>query len=412
MMRKILVIGGGASGLSAAISAAQCGAKVTILERLPRVGKKILATGNGRCNLGHAGCDFSRYHGTVPQAKRILQQFNTEAFFAAQGVLTRTDSEGRMYPCSGAAASVLDALRLTCARYGVKECCEQQLTALYPKGDGWVAACGDARFSADAVILAAGGSAAPSCGTDGSLLPLLEKMGHTVIQPRPALCPVPTDANMVRSLKGMRVQALVSAVVDGKIRKQERGEVQFTETALSGICVFNLSRLAAIYGDRMRIVLDLLPEYSLEDAERLLEQWIALRKNDDCESLLIGLVPKRVGLACIRQAMGKVQGSVGIVFPDAAARRKLLHLLKNWQFPVRGTAAFSQAQVTAGGISGRSVTDTLESRCAKNLYLCGELLDIDGDCGGYNLDWAWASGACAGRAAAKNHTVDSGKVFV
>lgn len=404
MKRRILVVGGGASGLSAAIAAAECGAEVTILERLPRVGKKILATGNGRCNLGHKGFDFSHYHGTVPQAQGILQRFDTKAFFASQGILTRTDSEGRMYPCSGAAASVLDALRLTCIRYGVKEICDCRLTGLQRKGDGWVAVCGDACYFGDAVILAAGGSAAPNCGTDGNLLPLLEKMGHTIIKPRPALCPVPADANMVRSLKGMRVQALATALVDGKPRKQERGEVQFTENALSGICIFNLSRLAAISGERMQIALDLLPDHSFEEAERLLEQWITLRHNDACESLLIGLVPKRVGDVCIRQAMGKAQGTVGTVFSDAAARRKLVHLLKNWVFPVSGTAAFSQAQVTAGGVSGRSVTDMLESRCAKNLYLCGELLDIDGDCGGYNLDWAWASGACAGKAAAKKES--------
>lgn len=398
--KTIIVIGGGASGLSAAIAAAQSGADVTILERLPRVGKKILATGNGRCNLGHIGCEVSHYHGTVPQAKRILQQFDTKTFFASLGILTRTDSEGRMYPCSGAAASVLDALRLACTRYGVKEVCDCQLTGLQQNNQGWRILCGTQTFSADAVILAAGGSAAPNCGTDGNLLPLLQAMGHTVIPPLPALCPIPTDPNLVRSLKGMRVQAMASAVIDGTIRKQERGEVQFTEQALSGICIFNLSRMAAIYGKRMQIELDLLPDHSFEEADRLLREWIVLRQHDSCESLLIGLVPKRVGEVCIRHAMGKVQGDTAAIFSNAYARHKLVKLLKHWQFPVTDTASFGQAQVTAGGISGHSVTNTLESRCAKGLYLCGELLDIDGDCGGYNLDWAWASGACVGTAAA------------
>lgn len=409
MKQTIVVVGGGASGLSAAIAAAQCGAAVTILERLPRVGKKILATGNGRCNLGHSGCDFSHYHGTVPQAKRILQQFDTKSFFHSLGILTRTDGEGRMYPCSGTAASVLDALRLACARYGVTEICDCQLTALHPKGTGWTVTCGDRSFSADAVILAAGGSAAPNCGTDGNLLPLLKAMGHTVIQPLPALCPIPTDPNLVRSLKGMRVQAMTSAVIDGAIRKQERGEVQFTEQALSGICIFNLSRMAAICGKRMQIALDLLPDLSFEEADSLLAEWITLRQHDSWDSLLIGLVPKRVGEVCIRQALGKVQGDTASVFPDVRARHKLVKLLKHWLFPVTGMAGFGQAQVTAGGISGRSVTNTLESRCAKGLYLCGELLDMDGDCGGYNLDWAWASGACAGKAAAGKESYDAHK---
>lgn len=401
MKRRVLVAGGGASGLAAALTAAKAGAQVTLLERLPRVGKKILATGNGRCNLGHTGCDFSKYHGTVPQYKSILQQFDTQGFFAELGILTRTDSEGRMYPASGAAASVLDALRLACARWGVQEICDCKLTGLQQKNGHWQVICEDRSFSADAVILAAGGCAAPNCGTDGNLLPLLESMGHTVIKPLPALCPVPVQADCLRSLKGMRVQAEVTLLADGTPRKTERGEVQFTDTALSGICVFNLSRLAAVYGKRAQIALDLLPDLADEEADRLLAQWITLHSEDDAESLLIGLVPKRVGSVCIKLATGKAQGKVKELLPNAAARKKLLTLLKHWVFPAKGTAAFSQAQVTAGGISGRCVTPQLESRLAKGLFFCGELLDVDGDCGGYNLDWAWASGCCVGKAAAK-----------
>lgn len=400
-MKHILIVGGGASGLAAALTAAQQGAKVTVLERLPRVGKKILETGNGRCNLGHTGCDISKYHGTVPQAKGILQRFDTQAFFASMGILTRTDAEGRMYPAANAAASVLDALRLTCARYGVEEICDTKLTDLKQKGDAWVALCGDKSYTADAVILAAGGSAAPNCGTDGNLLPMLQAMGHTVIRPLPALCPIPTDPALVRSLKGMRVQASASLLLQDTVCKTEVGEVQFTESALSGICIFNLSRLAATHGKRARIALDLLPHHSMEEADALLQQWITLHAEDDAESLLIGLLPKRVSGVCIKQAMGKNQGTVKSIFPDAVARKSLLKLLKCWIFPVTGTATFAQAQVTAGGISGQSVNGKLESRVAKNLYFCGELLDIDGDCGGYNLDWAWASGCCAGKAAAK-----------
>ncbi|MGN0647701.1 MAG: NAD(P)/FAD-dependent oxidoreductase [Oscillospiraceae bacterium] len=400
-MKRILIVGGGASGLSAAITAAQQGAKVTVLERLPRVGKKILATGNGRCNLGHTGCDFSKYHGTVPQAKSILQRFDTQAFFASLGILTRTDAEGRMYPAANAASSVLDSLRLACARYNVTEICNTKLTALKQKGDTWVALCGEKTYTADAVILATGGAAAPNCGTDGNLLPMLQAMGHTVTHPLPALCPIPTDPALVRSLKGMRVQASASLLLQDTVCKTEIGEVQFTENALSGICIFNLSRLAAIYGNRARIALDLLPHHSMEEADALIQQWITLRAEDDAESLLIGLLPKRVSAVCIRQAMQKNQGTVKSIFPDTMARKTLLQLLKCWVFPVTGTATFAQAQVTAGGVSGQSITGTLESRLAKNLYLCGELLDIDGDCGGYNLDWAWASGCCAGKAAAK-----------
>ena len=235
MSRSVIVVGGGASGLSAAIAAAEQGAYVTLLERLPRVGKKLLLTGNGRCNLGNRDTAASHYHGTLPQAARILSGFDPEAYFRRFGLLTRTDAEGRIYPLSGTAASVLDALRFAAAQKGVRMLCERQVTAITQKGRRWQVTAGDTAFTADALILAAGGSAAPDCGTDGNLLPLLRRMGYTVNTPHPALCPVPTDPAMVRSLKGLRVRAAASAVRDGRILKTESGEVQFTGQALSGI---------------------------------------------------------------------------------------------------------------------------------------------------------------------------------
>ena len=251
MSRAVIVVGGGASGLAAAIYAAEQGASVTLLERLPRVGKKILLTGNGRCNLGHEGFDPARYHGSLPQANAIMEQFDTKAFFRRFGLYTRTDTEGRIYPMSGTAASVLDALRFAAEQRGVRILCEMQVTALRQNGKRWTVTCGEKQFSADAVILAAGGAAAPSCGTDGSFYPILRKMGLRVAEPKPALCPVPTEPARVKALKGLRVRAAVSAMLGDKTLQTETGEVQFAEGALSGICVFNLSRFAAEYGKKM-----------------------------------------------------------------------------------------------------------------------------------------------------------------
>lgn len=398
MSRSVTVIGGGASGLAAAIAASAHGARVTVLERLPRVGKKLLLTGNGRCNLGHAGFDFSHYHGTLPQAERILSQFDVQAYFRRLGLYTRTDAEGRIYPMSNTAASVLDALRFAAAQRGVQTLCGQQVTGLSPRGGKWQIFCGDARFSADAVILAAGGSAAPSCGTDGNLLPMLQKMGYPVNPPRPALCPVPTDAARVKALKGMRVRAAVSAMADGRVLKTESGEVQFTEQALSGICIFNLSRLAAEYGARMELSLDLLPDAASDAAKHLLHELMQQRGDLPAGDLLTGLLPKRVAETLIRQSGGA--GHLPARELSAGTVQTLCALLRDWRFPVKGTAQFAQAQVTAGGIAGHCVTDTLESKLHRGLFFCGELLDLDGDCGGYNLTWSWASGETAGRAAA------------
>lgn len=404
MSRQVMIVGGGASGLSAAIAAARAGAAVTILERLPRVGKKLLLTGNGRCNLGHSGHDFSRYHGTLPQAKQILSRFDTEVFFQQLGLYTRTDDEGRMYPCSNAAASVLDALRMEAARLGVTEITDCMVTDLQPQKNGaWLIFAGDAKYSADAVILAAGGAAAPACGTDGSLYPILKRLGHTIIPPMPALCPIPSDANLLRPLKGMRVRASVSAIAEGKVRGREVGEVQFTDTALSGICLFNLSRLAATEGGKLQISLDVLPESWQSDADgglSKLTELTQIRANAACGDLLTGLLPKRVAEVLVKQAVGTAGGTVAELLVTDNAKIKLLRLLNDWRFPVCGKAKFAQAQVTAGGIAGQCVDASLASKIQKNLYFCGELLDVDGDCGGYNLDWAWASGAWAGHHAA------------
>lgn len=399
MNRSVIIIGGGASGLAAAIAAAEQGAFVTLLERLPRVGKKILLTGNGKCNLGNRNIDFTHYHGTLPQAKQILAGFHTEAWFRQFGLLTRTDSEGRIYPMSGTATSVLDALRFAAEQKGVRILCERQVTAITQKQNKWQVTAGGSVFSADALILAAGGSASPNCGTDGNLLPILRKMGYTIIEPRPSLCPVFTEPAMVRALKGLRVRAEVSAICGERILKTESGEVQFTEQALSGICVFNLSRLAAMHGDRMQLSLNLLPSYSDEDTAALLAELLHQRSNLPASDLLTGLFPKRIGELLLRQAGGNLNAPASQIPPDT--QQKLLALLHDLRFPVKGTASFAQAQVTAGGVAGQCVKQTLESKLHRGIWFCGELLDLDGDCGGYNLTWCWASGVTAGTSAAR-----------
>ena len=398
MSRSVIVVGGGASGLAAAIAAAEQGAYVTLLERLPRVGKKILLTGNGRCNLGNLDTAFSHYHGTLPQAARILARFDPVRYFRQFGLLTRTDAEGRIYPMSGTAASVLDALRFAAAQRGVRMLCDKQVTAINPKGNRWQVTAGNDHFTADAVIFAAGGSAAPNCGTDGNLLPMLRKMGYTVTEPKPALCPVLTDPAMVRALKGLRVRAKASAVREGRILKAESGEVQFTDQALSGICVFNLSRLAAQHGSSMEIALDLLPDLAADETTALLGELLTLRGDLPAGELLTGLFPKRIGEMLLRKAGGNCNAPASEI--SAETRKNLTALLHDLRFPVKGTASFAQAQVTAGGIAGQCVSKALESKLHKGIWFCGELLDLDGDCGGFNLTWCWASGITAGRSAA------------
>lgn len=400
-MKKIIVIGGGASGLAAAIAAAKNGASVCILERQQRVGKKLLLTGNGKCNLSNITLSGERYHGSVRYA-HILRDFDAAQYFREMGVLLRTDAEGRQYPMSMTAASVLDALRIRAEALNVRVFCEVRVTGISRTKKGWCVHAEDEEFHADAVILAAGGSAAPNLGTDGSLLPVLEHLGHKIIKPRPAICSVTSDAERLRPLKGMRVRAEVSAVRGGNVIKTERGEVQFNEDALSGICIMNLGRLASLYGRRLTLRLNLVPEIPADTLPEVLDMLIAQRGLLPASELLTGLLPKRIGERIIKETFGHLTTPAGELIPDSDAASRLAAALTEWEFPVYGTAGFDKAQVTAGGVAGESVTDTLESKIAPNLFFCGEILDLDGDCGGYNLAWAWASGTRAGECAMRN----------
>jgi len=398
-MKKVIVVGGGASGLAAAIAAAENGASVCVLERLQRVGKKLLLTGNGKCNLSNITCSGDRYHGSVRYA-HILRDFDAERYFRDMGVLLRTDAEGRQYPMSMTAASVLDALRIKAETLNVRVFCEVRVTGISRMGTRWCVHAEESEFHADAVIFAAGGSAAPNLGTDGSLLPVLAHLGHKIIKPRPAICAIESDAERLRPLKGIRVRAEVSAVRSGNILKTERGEVQFNENALSGICIMNLGRLASLYGRRLTLRLNLVPEIPPETLPDVLDLLLAQRGLLAASELLTGLLPKRIGERIVKETFGHLTTPAGELIPDRDAVGRLCTALTEWEFPVLGTAGFDKAQVTAGGIAGESVSDTLESKVTPGIYFCGEILDLDGDCGGYNLAWAWASGICAGHAAA------------
>lgn len=398
---QIAVIGAGASGMTAAYAAAHAGAQVTLLERLPRVGKKLLLTGNGRCNLGNTHREMTHYHGSLPQAERILSGTDPEAWFRSLGLYCRKDPEGRMYPMSNTAASVLDALRFACQSQGVESLCDARVTGIRRDKGGFLLTVPQGAIRADRVIFSAGGYAAPNCGTDGTAMAMLRELGHPVSTPQPALCPIRTDPAGVKALKGIRVHAAVSALLGGTCLGRETGELQFTDGALSGICIFQLSGYAARYGSRLIISVDLLPEWTQEEAYGFLTQLHSRRRQLPLEELLTGMLPKRLGQVLLRRIT-----DAPLTEPAACLTSPQLHriaqVLKGLSFPVTGTAPWQAAQVTIGGIPGRVLTDTLESRLCPGLYVTGEAADLWGDCGGYNLMWAWASGICAGEAAARS----------
>ena len=403
MRYDLLIIGGGASGLAAAVTARSLGiGKIAVLEKLPRVGKKILATGNGKCNLSHERITAEDYRGSVDTAP-ILDAFgDVKAFFENLGLYTRTDDAGRMYPYSMTATAVLDALRLRLREDGTEEITETEIVSLRRENDLWCARAAEQDYFAPYVIFAAGGYAAPKLGTDGSAWKLLQKLGIPVIAPSPNLCPVLSDAKMLRSLKGLRVKGEVTLYDRDDAVRTEVGEVQFTEKALSGICVFNLSGLidTSRFSDYF-MMFDPCPEIGI-DMENILYTLQGTRFGMNCEEMLTGILPKSLIWLVLKNAC------IAPDYPCADLTGREIRLLsiaiRSLNFPVRGLAGFEQAQSTRGGVPGNALDENLQVKGHPGLYITGEAADVHADCGGYHLHWCWASGCAAVSAIAKEQT--------
>ena len=407
-MQNILILGGGASGLTAAVSAARAGARVTLLERGERVGRKLLSTGNGRCNLTNTRLSPEDYNGDGELLRAGLgagPRREVLAFFSSRGLMTRTEDEGRVYPRSGQAASVLDVLRRAVSNLGVDVRTGVRADAVIPsrKGGFTVSSTDGQHFHADRVVCACGGKAAPNLGTDGSAYALLSSLGHSVTPLFPALTQLRCRHPALRSLKGIRAQADAVLLADGTPVAQEGGECLFTDYGLSGYPIFQLSGLAARLmgeGRDVRVRLNLLPELPVEARALFLGGRLASWGEDAASTLFTGVLHRRLGEAVLAQAAIPPDASCSAL--SDAQRLALLRALFAMEFPVCGLQGFESAQVTAGGVPADEIKpDSLESRLIDGLYITGETLDVDGRCGGYNLHFAWATGLIAGRAAAR-----------
>ena len=403
-MKEIIIIGGGAAGLAAALAAAKEAPEIPIkvLEGQDRVGRKILATGNGRCNLTNLNIHPRFYHS---ESKKRLSAFlssmhtrQTLDFFQSLGLYCTPDEAGRVYPACRQAAMVLDVLLLNLKRNpNIELITGCRVKGISAEKNALLVHTEDARaFRGGAVILATGGKAAPRQGSDGSGYALAAAVGHSHTALRPCLVPLKCKGAFLRSLKGIRVLCRATLYQKGKKCGAEDGEVQFTDYGLSGIPALQLS--CRLTRDN-EVGLDLFPRWK----EPQLEQELGLRLRshpaETVEDAMLGLLNKRVQYALLN----------GIALsPTAPARSvtkaqlsRLVRTLKDWRFPVIGTQGWEQAQVTAGGVSLDEVQEDFSSVFEPRLFLAGELLDAAGDCGGYNLHWAWCSGMEAGRAAAK-----------
>lgn len=407
-MQDIIVIGGGASGMTAAIAAARRGAAVTILEQNDIMGKKILSTGNGRCNLTNLDMKSAYYRGGSEEfVSQVLSGFTVADafdFFSSIGIYTRSRNT-YVYPLCDQASAVREAFAMELRRLGIRLVTGCHVNAIRQNGQGFLIECekGKPAYKAARVILAAGSRASRISGSDGSGYQLARGLGHSISPVVPALVPLCAKETYFRRLKGIRVQAQAAVFIDGKECGKDTGELQLTDYGISGIPVFQISRYAAkaLREKReVKVIIDFLPQLTRQD---FLEELFSRQNRFGqaaagellCTIFPSGLIPVLLAEAGIREDC-----PAGKLTKDSL--RSFASVCKAFPVTITGTKSFEQAQICAGGVrTGEINPKTLESRKTKGLYITGEVLDVDGICGGYNLHFAWATGMLAGKAAAE-----------
>lgn len=405
MKRQILIIGAGASGLTAAIHAARCGADVTVLEHKEQAGKKLLSTGNGRCNLTNLEQKKEYYRCSRPDfPAEVLKQFSVEEtlnFFQSLGILPKSRN-GYIYPNSDQAASVAEALLLEVKRLGVKVVYQCSTKSAAKKGEFFFLNTNLGTFKGERLILATGSKAAPVTGSDGSGYQLAAMFGHRIITPLPALVQLRCKEKHYKQLAGVRTEARVAVYGNGKFLASNEGELQLTDYGISGIPTFQISRYASIglhRKQKITAIINFLPHMSQEEVRAMVEQRRHLMGDRICRQWMNGMLNRKLSDVLLKLAgISGEQKAKDI--PDIMWRQ-LESQLTAYETQVTDVNSFDNAQVCCGGVDVKQVDEKrLESRLTEGLYFCGELLDVDAVCGGYNLQWAWSSGAAAGRWAA------------
>ncbi len=399
------IIGGGASGMAAALSAAENeNVQVVLFERQARLGRKLLATGNGRCNLSNRHLQVScNYHGDQPEfAAPALEKYDVEEtlqWFENLGLCTVAEESGRIYPFSDQANSVLDVLRFALQKPNIQVLTGFEVTKIRSNNPGFTVESSDESYVCDKLIIACGGLAGTKLGGSMSGYKLLMKLGHHCTKLRPTLVQLQSDWPHCASLKGVRAECHVAIFRNEELYASSRGEIQFTEHGLSGPVIFEVSRDVCREKGKWICRLNLLPDMQVSD--KILPMLQKKREtNLAAEDLFTGILHNRLGRVVVREAGISLHAPIRQLedWELEKACRTALEL----SVPLTEPMGMDSAQVTAGGIvTGEFDPETMESRIVPGLYACGEVLDIDGDCGGFNLQWAWSSGRCAGAHAGK-----------
>jgi len=405
MKTEIAVIGGGASGMMAAITARKSGKEVLVLEKKDRILKKVLITGNGRCNITNVNADISNYFGkNISSVENILNSFNpqdTMDFFNGLGIICNEENRGKVYPLSGQASSVVDALRFEAERLGIKIETEFYVRKIEKDGFKFKIYSEDRKkIEAGRVILAAGGQSYPELGSNGSGFELAKELGHSVTKLSPSIVQLKTEKHQVKGLQGIKTDVAVTAYGDNKKICTYDGELLFTDYGISGNVVFNISFVMPLYKN-VEFEIDFMEKFDYNELYEILKERKKMMSHLTMENYFNGMINKKLG-----QFLSKVSGIEKLSKPvkdlNDSEIRKLCTVLKKYRIKILDTTGFKNAQVTAGGVSLDEVnSETLESKIVKGLYFSGEVLDVYGECGGFNLQWAWASGYIAGKNSTK-----------
>lgn len=398
----VIIVGAGASGLMAAITAARQGSKVLVLEQKDKAGKKITATGNGKCNFTNMVQNPQCYRSEDSAfAMKVLSGFDvyqTIHFFQELGIYPK-ERDGYLYPNSEQAASVVHVLLMECERLKVSFVYNEAVREI--RKPYYTVITGRASYHSKKLILATGGCASPKFGSDGSGYKLAKELGHTIIKPLPALVQLKSPDKYLKTVSGVRAEAGVVLYSNQKELTSEKGEILFTDYGISGIPILQISRFAAKAldrGEKVHLLIDFLPDFTKEEVHNMLLQRMKQNPRKNLEEMLVGLLNHKLNYIIILASGLDPYQQVKQISDKEFDR--LVDNIKDFKMHINDTNSFENAQVCAGGAATSELDAvSMESKLMKSLYLTGELVDVDGTCGGYNLQWAWSSGYLAGMSA-------------
>ncbi|MDD2265783.1 NAD(P)/FAD-dependent oxidoreductase [Sulfuricurvum sp.] len=406
-LNKIAIIGGGASGLMAALFAARAGADVTVYEHNSGVGKKILASGNGRCNIINTTATYEDYAGNDPHfvtyALKQLSFHYFEKFCHSIGLILDIKEDGRCYPLSNEAKSVLIALKSAVSESGAKIFTDSNVTAITKDDTHFTVQTQQGKQRYNKVLIATGSEAAPQLGASADGYSFAKQFGHEILPTYPSLVQLHLNSKNHHKMAGVKTTAEVTLIIDGKSKEKVQGDILFAAYGISGLAILDISQKASyalLHKQRVSIALNLLPRYDRASLVNVIEKLFSSVPNHDVHTALCGLIPAKIATYLLEDAAIALSTTVSALGPKEI--KKLSHLIGEWKFDVTDTHGFKHAEVSGGGVSTAQVNNkTMESKLVEGLYFTGEVLDIVGKRGGYNFNFAWASGMIAGKEMAK-----------